>query len=629
MSRLLALASLVLCACGSTPAEIAGPAGKGSGSGSGDLTKSLPATLEATHPKIGDPRPLHVKVYADKGTRALPHWKEELTDQLDYAGQFLTPLLGIRMQVDSINDWDRTGSDPRAALKELAQVEPKPNDDTVWVIGYIAPADISSKAFMELGSTELLSRYVIVRSWAEKPEIEAMESVIAETKIGPQRNEAVAAQKRHKQTVILVNQLFKSLGAIDEADPSWIEHPLYSAKQNTLSIQNRDLIQIAVDARLGGGSNTQIAHDLLEAIEKANWGGWIPNDHDDTIKTLRNMLDAAKSGKTAADVPSAAYEAFDRVRELAKRGEYSRALAELDNLMGTYPGNATMQQEKCELLIEKPGAAVGKAPPPHDGVLQKQTRQACARVSELVPGDPAPHLAVGDALLKQPKPDYVAARAELEQAATKIVNLKQGQPEAWKRLVAIYMSIGALTWAEDAIAAGNVDDDPSKKEIAQKRARYGIPPKAKFVKPDGEAPLLAATIQAVQLIGAGKLPEGASALATADKKWPGAPGLSAMRCDLLFRQNNVDGARAACNRALSIDPDESWALYLGGVLALKDTSAAGTKSGIEKLKHAVAVDPDLGQAWRALGKAYDRAGDRAAHDELAKAYQAKFNQALP
>jgi predicted Zn-dependent protease len=102
-----------------------------------------------------------------------------------------------------------------------------------------------------------------------------------------------------------------------------------------------------------------------------------------------------------------------------------------------------------------------------------------------------------------------------------------------------------------------------------------------------------------------------------------------MRCDLAFRQSNVGAATAACNRALAVDPDESWALYLSGVLALKDTSASGTKSGIDKLKHAITVDPELGQAWRALGKAYDRAHDQAAHDDLAQKYQAKFSQALP
>ena len=59
---------------------------------------------------------------------------------------------------------------------------------------------------------------------------------------------------------------------------------------------------------------------------------------------------------------------------------------------------------------------------------------------------------------------------------------------------------------------------------------------------------------AVGLIGSNKLADGERALAAADKKWPNAPGLEAMRCDLLFRQTNVDGARAACNRALATDP---------------------------------------------------------------------------
>jgi tetratricopeptide (TPR) repeat protein len=96
-----------------------------------------------------------------------------------------------------------------------------------------------------------------------------------------------------------------------------------------------------------------------------------------------------------------------------------------------------------------------------------------------------------------------------------------------------------------------------------------------------------------------------------------------------MREGYFSGAQAACNRALALDHDESWALYLSGVLALRNTSAAGTKAGIAKLKRAITVDPDLGQAWRALGKAYERAKDQAALDQLGKDYAAKFGAALP
>jgi tetratricopeptide (TPR) repeat protein len=625
MSRLLAIASLLIACGGPQIAEHPKP----------NATKSLPATLEATRPKTGDPRPVHIHVWADQGVRALPRWKEDINDQLDYAGQLLSPLLGIRLTVDSIKDWDHAGNDPHEALKALPAAEPKVDDDVTWVIGYIAPGDTATKAIMELGDAQLLGRYVVIRAWAEKPETEALAATLPDLDQG-QRAEVIAAHKRHKQTVVLVHMLARTLGVIEAADPSWIEHPLYSSKQSTIADRNRDLMQLAIDARLGGGTDQVIAHDLLEAIEKNAWGAWIPNDHDEVTKTLRNLLDSAKAGKTAADVPAAAYEEFDRARELAKREEYSRALSELENLMTAYPGNGTMQELRCEIMIAKPTSTPPKpikgAPPvpvQRLGVLEKATRQACARVSELAPGDPSPHLAVGEALANLPKPDFAGAREELVHAAEKIANLKQGQPEAWQKLVAIYIRIGALTWTEEALAAGKLDANPAAAEVAQKRARFGIPKRAKFVKPEAEGQLLAATLEAIGLIGGNKLAEGERTIAAAEKKWPNAPGLEAMRCDLLFRQTNVDGARAACNRALAVDPDESWALYLGGVLALKDTSAAGTKSGIEKLEHAIAVDPDLGQAWRALGKALDRAHDTTAKEELAKRYQAKFNQALP
>ena len=159
MSRLLAIASLLIACGGPQIAEHP----------KADLTKSLPATLEATRPKTGDPRPVHVHVWADKGVRALPRWKEDITEQLDYAGQLLAPLLGIRLTVDSIKEWDHAGNDVHEGLKALPDAEPKLDDDTTWVIGFIAPGDTAQKAIMDLGSSELLGRYVIVRASPPHP----------------------------------------------------------------------------------------------------------------------------------------------------------------------------------------------------------------------------------------------------------------------------------------------------------------------------------------------------------------------------------------------------------------------------------------------------------------------------
>jgi predicted Zn-dependent protease len=189
--------------------------------------------------------------------------------------------------------------------------------------------------------------------------------------------------------------------------------------------------------------------------------------------------------------------------------------------------------------------------------------------------------------------------------------------------------MGALTWAEDAIAKGKLDGDPAAIAISEQRVRYGVPRGTKVVAPEHEGDLVAAVKQAITLSGANKRADAEKLMAAIDKQWPNAPGLYAARCDLAVRANQLDAARAACDRALALDADESWALYLSGVIALKDTSESGAKRGIDRLKRAIAVDPGLGQAWRTLAKAYARVKDKAALEQLGTDYAAKFGQALP
>jgi tetratricopeptide (TPR) repeat protein len=248
-------------------------------------------------------------------------------------------------------------------------------------------------------------------------------------------------------------------------------------------------------------------------------------------------------------------------------------------------------------------------------------------VSELAPGEPAPHFAVAEALVKAG--DIPGARAELQLAAGKIAKLDKGADALWKRLVAIYNAMGALTWTEEALTAAKLEKDPLATEIATTRARYGIPRGAKGIKPEDEASLVSAVRNALSLVYANKYPDAAKAISAGEKKWPASPGFPAVRCDLELRKTNIPAARAACAKALALDPNTSWALYLSGVLAFKDTNASATKNGIEKLRRAIEVDPDLGQAWRALGKAYGRAKDEAAFDALAKDYATKFGSPLP
>ncbi len=578
-----------------------------------DLSALGPATLEASKPKDGDPREAKIRVWVDAGVRALPQWKDKISDQLDYAGQLMTPLLGVRFKVESINEWNRAGVlDPVEALRSL--VEADAGKEASWVIGFIAPPETAPKAMSELGHAELLGKHVVVRAWATKPETDALAATLPDLETA-ERAEVLASHERHKGSVVLLHMIGKTLGAIADNDPTWIQNPIYSPKQATVSDRNRDLMQIAVDRRLTDEPTQAVAHELLEKIEKENWGGWIGPTRDEIVAQLRAIVTAGKAGQAAPDVPVAAVEQFDRIKSLAKRGETQTALTELDNLLIAYPGNAAMWQLKCEVLLVKPG------------VKDKGARQACARVIELAPSDPAPHFAVADALVRVNEP--VLAHRELEQAATKISALKAGADAQWKRLIGMYNGMGALTWTENAIAAAKLEKDPLAAQVATTRARYGIPKGSRVVKPEDEAAFVTAVRGALSLVYGSKHADAAKAIAAAEKKWPNTPGLFAARCDLELRKTNVPGAKAACGKALALDPSTSWALYLSGVIELKNTSAPGTAQGIEKLKAAISVDPELGQAWRTLAKAYARAKDQPALDQLAKDYATRFGTPLP
>jgi len=578
-----------------------------------DLGKLGPAALEATNPKEGEPREAKIRVWVDASVRATPGWKDKLNDQLDYAGQFLTPLLGVRFKFDQLREWDRKGvPDVAEAMKSLQETDD--GKEALWVIGYIGPGDTASKAMDQLGSAQLLSKHVIVRAWATDPETQALASSLPDL-VPSERTEIIGAHERHKQTVVLLHMIGTRSGAIGGSDPSCSGNPMYSPKHSTVSDRDRALMQTAVDHRLSDDATPEIAHDLLEMIEKESFGGWIPSAQEETVAQLRALVNASKQGAAAPEIPVAAIEQFERIKSLAQRGDIPTASAELDNLLVAYPGNALMYELKCELALVKPG------------VKDKAARATCARVSELAPGEPAPHFAVAEALVKAG--DLTAARAELQIAQAKIAALKTGSDAAWRRLIGMYNAMGALTWTEEALAAAKLERDPLAAEIAQTRARYGIPRAAKGVRPEDEAALVSAVRDALQLANASKFAEAAKAIAAGEKKWPGSPGFATVRCDMELRRGNVSAARAACAKAIAIDPNTSWALYLSGVIELKNTGAAGTRAGIEKLKKAIEVDPELQQAWRTLGKAYARAKDDAAFDQLAKDYAAKFGSSLP
>jgi hypothetical protein len=580
------------------------------------LDKELPATLEAPTRYQGEVRTAKVRVYADADYRAQNvQWQKGFEDWIDYANQLLQPMLGVRLEAE-YKAWDRRATDAtlRDDLGALAELDP--GDDVAWVIGLTSALPLVSASMDELGISEELGTHIMLRGYADVEERKAFARAFPDLDAS-ERDEVLDARRRHKQTVLFVHEVGHTLGAIHETDEAWIMAPIYKPVQASISDRNRDLMLLALEDRLKPKDQRDAmatAQKLLSAIESADWGGWVGPDKEAEVQQLHAEIETMKKGETASPVPPAAYNQYAHAEELAQAGQYDDGLAELEPIIAAYPGNAAIRLLVCQIRLAKSG--------PKD----KDALDACTKAADLAPGDPTPFTLIAQALLKGG--DRAGARAQLAEAESRIPNLKAGAPQAWVQVATMYQAMGALTWAEDAIAKSGLAEHPIALWASQIRARYGVPRDGKRWKitPENESELVVAVRGVLDLVYAGKLPEAEKGARAAEKRWPGAPGLLAARCDLEMRKKNLAGAKKLCKQSIAGYEGDSWAHYLLGILILqgKDTDA-----GIESLRAATDADPELAQAWRALAKAYQRKNDKTGLDDLRQTYQQRFGQPLP
>ncbi|MEZ4363365.1 MAG: hypothetical protein R3B48_24540 [Kofleriaceae bacterium] len=578
------------------------------------LAGAMPATLEPSVTAVDEPRIAKVRVWADEGVRAQPRWREQLLEQIDTASQYWAPLLGVRLEVVGVREWKRAAA-PHVALAELAELDP--GEDVAWVLGYTGADGTASIAMSELGSASLLRKHVVVHDWSPVPEASKLESQLKALK-PEERTEVLAAHRRHKQTVVLLYYLHLSAGAITEQDESWIGSRGYSPSLRTISERNREVLAVSIKSRLDEEALGASASRVIDEIERAESPGWVASERDSTVAQLRALVQLGKAGEVAKDVPTAALTQLQRAQALVKAGDVAGAIAELEPLLAAYPSSAALHQARCDALLLKPGVA------------DEATQSACQRVSEVAPAEPQPHVALAQAW--EAAGERAKARAELEQATAKAKALSASaearSAEAFERILGQYRAMGALTWTEDVVAAMPPQEapPPAAQWASGVRVRYGVPRGGTFVAPEEEGELVAELRASLDEVYADKYADATQRLARLAKRWPKAPGIPAVRCDLALRREQIAEAKRQCAAALRAEEGQSWAQYLSGILALRGTDSA---RGLAHLRKAIELDPGLAQAWRALGKALQRRGDQDGRAKLAVEYQARFGQPLP
>jgi hypothetical protein len=584
------------------------------------LGKLLPAQLTVPKQWTGDVRVAKVRVWADDAYRAQNvRWQHGFEEQLDYANQVLTPMLGVRMEGE-YRSWERhaPGSTLGDALEALAQADP--GDDVVWIVGLTSALSLVSPTFDQLGMAHLGGHHLVVRGHADLEERKAFERAFPD--IAQEERELVLeARRRHKTTAVLIHELAHSLGAIHEIEQNWIMNPTYSHHAASISDRNRELMLITLEDRLrppAARDPRATIQTLLAALE-IDWGGWQAGDRVQMIASLREQLGAASATGITGSVPAAAQGEYRHAEQLLANKDYRGASAVLESLLAAYPAHAELRVLDCRIALGRGGAKDPKAIATCD--------RAAGLSAEVEP-------AIGVAAARRAAGDATGARATLAAAETRLASLGPDKAAAaWLALADQYRAMGALTWAEVALARSGVGagaDHGIAAWAATTRVRYGVPRSGARWKlvPEDDAAAVQAVRGVLDLVNANKFDAAAKAAAAAGRRWPQLPGLLAARCDLEVRRGALPAAQTLCDRAIA-QGGSSWALYLRGILALRGASRAATTAGIARLRQAIELDPDLGQAWRALGKALDRAKAPAELDQLRRDYQARFGQPLP
>lgn len=603
--------SLMLACWGSKPSAYnpftAGPSAK----------ELMPARLTAGGSFSGEVRTMRVRIYADHEHRAqFRIWKTRFRTQLDLANQILIPELGVRLEVASFETWTRQSSDARIQemLKELEARDS--GADVEWVIGLVSALSSVTTRMHALGASRPLGRHIILRGYND----------MAERKVlGEKFDESLAvAYREHKQATLLLHELGHTLGAMHVVgDHNDLMSPAYHKDIQGFSPQNMDVMRTVVEARLLAADQRSRAGEALALQQHLDsvprWEGWVGTDYEEMrawLKEMAAMQPAEQDAPQArSGIPSEAKTMFIRIQGLARSGKVDEALGELDGLIQAYPAHVELRLLACQLWLKKEGAT-------------QAAMDQCRRVGELDAGNVAGELLLAEVHVRDGR--LVDANASLRSAVDRMAAAREQRQESWNTLLSMYQAMRSVTWAEEAMARApsSVDVSAFRAWALSTRRRYGLPPSGQRHKitPEREAEYLAEVRVVLDLVYAKELDKARKLAQKGLKAFPDAPGLLGALCDLEYRARHFDAARSRCARAIHGYDEASWPRYLMGIIELRSQRNA---SGIAHLEKAIAMDPDLRQAYHALYQAYQRVKNKDGQQALHESYYNRFQMPIP
>ena len=577
-----------------------------------------PAPLRATPSGGGPVGRARVRVYIDQDYRVQnPGHEHKIRRLLDHANEMLEPTVGLRLELADVRAWERkSGDNLQGALDELEALDTATDVD--FVFGMVNALSRVSTELHELGRARVLGHHMVVRGLNDAAEVASLDRMLG-TISARQRQGLYTRRKRHKELLIFLHEIAHTLGGLHVTDEDNILFPTYQHRQSSFGVEDARLMRMIARARLAQdqSSDQRGWGEVLTYLREKSWTGWNEDEKEILLAELDNRAKGAEQSTTAEplgeSMRAADRDRFRAAERLSASGRALDAWEELEPLVGYYPDEPAVQRFACRLAVQA-------------GRDRSMVELRCGHAARAAPGDAEPHLRLAQSYLADDRPKSLAAarKARDALAAGSGAATASAAGTLWGELAAHFQQLGAVSWAEEA--AGKATSGKAVAEWAStSRARYGIAPRGP-IRPEEEAEYVTGVRDLLTLVYDHKFREAERKVADLQRRFRGAAGIDAARCDLEIRRRAYAAARGYCREAIRRYDGSSWAHYLTGLLDKRDKNPT---AAIKHLERAIELDPDLEHAYQISAELYAQLKREADRKRIAEQFQTKFGRPLP
>lgn len=571
------------------------------------LAKTQPTRPEALG---GSPRrdvvALRLRFYADdehrSGAVSVP---DRLQQTLESVNEVVGPALGIRFVIESVRNWSRKGTSGRLdpVLAELERLDS--GRDVDWVVGLVGALPQGSSDIHDVGIARTLGQHFVMRSLSSHVERSAFQRAFpalersnpAELHLSYQR------RKEHKEIVIFLHEWAHTLGALHVTDRTRMLFPTYAPDASTLGPIDLGLLAAALEdhlaARSGGAraaAGPQAQPDLAWSslrrfLQVTSTPEWNSADRDKLIATLEASRGAGQPPAPAVGLSQGDAQLYERAFALYRARKDAAAWQTLAPLLAARPQSPRIQPLVCRLSALPAARSAGAA--------------ACsAGIARADADNAGPFVDAAQAAIAREVRDE--ALAHVREAAVRAGRAGPDATSAWLAITQLYTQLGALSWADEALARAGTGAgvDSARQQILRARRLLGFPA-APAIAPEHQEAYARAFRAAQAALTARKLALAGRLIESGLQRFAHPPGLTTLACDLAMRQGRRAQAQQRCQAALAAREDLPHAHYLLGHLQLMNNQAAAAATSFRR---AVTLDPGVPAYWDRLAETYELLG---------------------